>query len=539
MTTHGYAHRPEAMGCRGVVASAHPLASLAGVEILKAGGTVADAAIATNAILAVTQPNMCGLGGDFFCLYREAGSGRVTFLNGAGRSAAAASAEHIRRQGLEAIPRRSAFGVSVPGCVQGWEDLRGRYGRFSLDRLLEPAITYAEEGFPLSPFISQAIETGITTFPDRHEWRRTFLPEGRTPGPGEIFRQPNLAHTLRLIAREGPEVFYRGEIAQRIATAVQGYGGWLTLADLVSHAGEWGEPIQIDYRGYTVRSTPPPTQGLALLQVLNLLEGFDLAALPYHAPEHIHLMVETTRIAFADRNRYVADPAFAEVPVKGLLAKSYATLRRGLYNPGRARLDYPWGSPEGDTTGFCVADGKGNIVAAIQSLFTGFGTGIVPEGTGFSLHARGSYFSMAPGHPNFLEPRKRPFHTLIASLVTRDNWPVMALATMGADGQPQTHAQVLTNVLDFGMGIQEAIERPRWLAGRYIPGEDNELLTLETRVPEESRRGLEGRGHRLNLVGDWSYNLGHAQGVLVRWGGEAPALFGGADPRGDGVAIAF
>ena len=510
----GYARRQAPMARDGMVASCHPLASLAGVEVLKSGGNVIDAAIATNAVLAVTQPNYCGLGGDFFCLYYEASTRRVHFLNGAGRSGSRAGLEELKRRGLAAVPLIGPGSVSVPGATRAWSMLLERFGTRPLKSLLEPALHYAADGFPLTLIVCQAIRERSVLFDDP-EWRRVFVPGGAFPEPGDIFRQPDLARTLTELG-DNPD-------------------GFLTADDLAAHTGEWGEPISTTYRGYTVWETPPPTQGLATLLTLNLLEGFDVTAHPIHSVEHLHLLLEMTKLAYADRDRWVADPAASRVPVESLLDNVYAARRRTRFDPDKAQR-YEAGEADGDTTGFVIADGRGNVLSVIQSIYKGFGAGVVAPGTGVVLQNRGAYFNTNPEHPNCFGPRKRPFHTLIANIVTRGEQPVLGLANMGGDGQAMFHTQILTNVLDYGLEIQEAIERPRFFLGRLEPSDASDLVRLESRVPVPVREALVGRGHNILPVSDWFSQEGQAHAVAILKDG---VLRGGADPRGDGAAVGY
>ena len=528
----GYAHRQAPMARDGMVASCHPLASLAGVEVLKSGGNVVDAAIATNAVLGVTQPNYCGVGGDFFCLYFEATTRRVHFLNGARRSGSRASLGELTRRGLAAVPMIGAGSVSVPGVTRAWSMLLERFGTRPLESLLAPAVHYAADGFPLTDIVCQAIRERFELFDDP-EWRRVFVPGGAFPEPGDIFRQPDLARTLGELGKN-PDLFYRGRVAEAIAKRLA-RDGFLTADDLARHTGEWGEPISTTYRGYTVWETPPPTQGIATLLTLNLLEGFDVAAHPIHSVEHLHLLLEATKLAYADRDRWVADPGQARVPVERLLDKAYAARRRADVDRDKAQR-HDWGEIDGDTTGFVVADGRGNVLSVIQSLFRGFGSGVMPPGTGVVLQNRGAYFNVDPAHPNCFAPRKRPFHTLIACVVTRDLEPVLGLACMGGDGQAMFHSQILTNALDYGMEIQEAIERPRFMFGRIQPTDAPDLVRLEGRVPAAVREALLRRGHNIQPVSDWFAQVGHAHAVSILKDG---VLRGGADPRGDGVAVGY
>ncbi|PYN17598.1 MAG: gamma-glutamyltransferase [Candidatus Rokuibacteriota bacterium] len=486
----GYAHRPVALGREGMVASAHPYATVAGLDVLRAGGTAADAAIATNAVLAVTQPNMCGVGGDIFVLYYEAATRRVHFLNGAGRSGSRASLQELRRRGAAALPVVGAMTVSVPGCVRGWGMLLERFGTRSLAELLGPAIHYAE-GFPTSSLTSQSIDEFAGLTPDA-EWHRVFRPAGRAPALGEPLAQPELARTLRELGAEGPDLFYAGRVGRAIADRMAA-DGFLTPADLVEHTGEWDEPIATTYRGVRVFQTPPPTQGLATIIALNILERFPLARRPLHSVQHLHLLLEVVKLAYADRDRWIGDPAQA------------------------------------------VADRHGNVASVIQSLFNSFGSGIVVPGCGVLLQNRGRHFQLEPAHPSVLAPRKRPFHTLVASIVTRDERPVHALSTMGGNGQAMFHVQILTNLLDYGFDPQEAIERPRFLIGAFLPGEPTETIHLESRLPRAVVAGLVRKGHPIKPAPEFFTRTGHAHAISFRDG----TMLGGADPRGDGVALGF
>jgi gamma-glutamyltranspeptidase/glutathione hydrolase len=527
----GYAHRPVALGRDGMVASAHPYATVAGLDVLRAGGTAADAAIATNAVLAVTQPAMCGVGGDIFVLYYEAATRRVHFLNGAGRSGSRASLEELKRRGAEALPVVGAMTVSVPGCVRGWGMLLERFGTRPLASLLEPAIRYAE-AFPFTSLQSQYTEEFARFTPDA-EWHRVFRPGGRAPAMGEPLVQGDLARTLRDLAAEGPDLFYTGRVGRAIAERMAA-DGFLTPEDLAAHTGEWGEAISTTYRGARVWETPPPTQGLAALIALNILERFPLAKRPLHSVQHLHLLLEVVKLAYADRDRWIGDPAHASVPLAELLDKTYAARRRKAFDAKKAQA-YAAGDPEGDTTGFVVADRHGNVASVIQSLFNPFGSGIVVPGCGVVLQNRGRHFQLDPAHPSALAPRKRPFHTLVASIVTRDEKPAAALATMGGNGQAMFHVQILTNLLDYGLDPQEAIERPRFLIGAFLPGEPADTIHLESRLPRTVFSALARKGHPVKPAGEFFGRTGHAHAIVFGNG----AMQGGADPRGDGVALGF
>jgi gamma-glutamyltranspeptidase / glutathione hydrolase len=528
----GYAFRPVALGRDGMVAAAHPLATLAGLDVLKSGGTAADAAVATNAVLAVTQPNSCGLGGDLFALYYDAASRRIHFLDGAGRSGSRAELAELRRRGMDQLPTLGPATVSVPGCARGWGMLLERFGTRPLAELLAPAVHYAERGFPATSIVSQAI-TELSAANDDAEWHRVFLPGGRPPALGEPLVQSDLARTLRALAAEGPDLFYTGQVARAITARLE-TPGFLTAADLAGHRGEWGNAIATNYRGCAIHQTPPPTQGIAALLAFNLLEGFPLARRRLHSVEHLHLLIEAVKLAYTDRDRWIADPVHARVPIAGLLDKQYASRRRREFDPRKAGA-YTAGLPEGDTTGFVVADGRGSLAVVIQSLFGPFGSGVVVPKTGITLHNRGRHFSVDPSHPNALAPGKQPFHTLIASIVTRDERPVLGFATMGANGQAMFHVQVLTNVLDYGLDVQEAIERPRFLIGAFMPGEPAATIHIENRVGARVLAGLARKGHHINPAPSLFYRAGHAHAIALRDG----TLMGGADPRGDGVALGY
>jgi len=527
----GYAHRPVALGREGMVASAHPYATVTGLDVLRAGGTAADAAIATNAVLAVTQPNMCGVGGDLFVLYYEAATRRVHFLNGAGRSGSRASLEELKRRGAAALPVVGAMTVSVPGCVRGWGMLLERFGTRPLASLLGPAIHYAE-GFPASSLTRQAIDEFAGLTPDT-EWHRVFRPAGRAPTLGEPLVQSDLARTLRDLGSEGPDLFYTGRVGRAIAERMA-TDGFLTADDLADHTGEWGEPIATTYRGFRVYETPPPTQGLAALIALNILERCPLARRPLHSVQHLHLLLEVVKLAYADRDRWIGDPAHARAPVAELLDKKYAVRRRKAFDARKAQA-YTAGDPEGDTTGFVVVDRHGNVASVIQSLFNTFGSGIVVPGCGIVLQNRGRHFQLDPAHPSALAPRKRPFHTLMASIVARDERPVHALSTMGGNGQAQFHVQILTNLIDYGLDPQEAIERPRFLFGPFYPEDTPDTIHLESRLPRAVVSALVRKGHAIRPAPEFFTRTGQAHAISFRDG----TMLGGADPRGDGAALGF
>jgi len=527
----GFAHRQPVMARDGMVASAHPLASLAGVDVLRSGGNAVDAAVAVNAVLAVTQACYCGLGGDFFSLVYESASNRVCFLNGAGRSGERATLDELARRNLADVPETGPASVSVPGVTRGWYMLLERFGTRSLKQLLSAAIHYASEGFPISNILCQAIREHAERIRDP-EWRRIFVPGGEFPRPGECFRQLDLARTLTDLADE-PNLLYQGRVGQAIAARLSDEG-FLTFEDLQHHAGEWGEPIAAAYRGCTVYQTPPPSQGLATLIALRILEGFEIASYGPDSFERLHLLIEATKLAYAERDRWIGDPSCASVPVDMLLSDEQTARRRRSLDWGVAQTAHVSGN-EGDTTAFVVADRDGNVVVGIQSLYKVFGCGIVVPGTGVVLHNRGAQFATSPHHPNCLAPRKRPLHTLVCSLALRNGKPVFGYATSGGDGQAMFHVQGVSNLIDQGMDIQEAIERPRFVCGRLTAADPDLTIQVEGRVPTATLRELEQRGHRVRRLNDFAHQTGHAHGITC----QGTTLIGGADPRGDGAALGF
>lgn len=532
-------NRPVTMAPHGIVACPHYLASQAGVDILKKGGTAVDAAIAANAVLNVVYPHMCGVGGDAFWLIYDAGRKDLSFLNASGRAPYAATIDYFRKAGLNSIPVRGLLPVTVPGAVDGWFAAHGRYGKLSFPALLEPAIGYARRGYPVTHKLSYRLYEAsgdLSRFPSS---RQVFLPGGNVPRPGDLLTNAGLAGSLERIGREGRDVFYQGEIARAIVRFSEENGGLLSRRDFAETKSTWGEPVSTRYRDYTVYETAPNSQGLAALLILNLLEGYDLASLGYHSPDHLHLMVEAKKIAFADRDRYISDPEKVAVPVAHLLSKDYAARRRIILRRDRAAeaasvLPGVFGK---DTIYLCVMDEAGNAVSLIQSLYFSFGSAVVAGDTGIVLQNRGSYFSLDPDHANCLAPHKRTFHTLMASMTFREGKPFLVFGTSGADGQPQTHIQVMTAVFDFGLDLQSAIEAPRWLSGRYLVQQPEGTLTLEGRFAPELSEELRRRGHRLETAEAWSQVMGCAHGILIN--PENGLRMGGSDPRADGAAIGY
>jgi gamma-glutamyltranspeptidase/glutathione hydrolase len=523
--------RSEVSGTGGVVATSQPLAAQAGLQMLQAGGTAADAAVAAAAALNVVEPMSTGLGGDAFALIYWAADRRVYALNASGRAPAAATLERFLSLGHARVPREGILPVTVPGSAAGWADLLARFGRFGLDRALQPAIRYATEGYPVTEVIAGQWHDAVPLLEQDQEARRVFLPGGRAPRAGQRFACPELAASLRRMAEEGPAAMYRGALARAIVATSQELGGLLSEEDLATHTSTWVEPIHSDYRGYRVYECPPNGQGITALEALNILSGDDLTALGYESSAAFHLKMEAIKLAMTDAARYVADPARAAVPVDGLLAPEYAARRRALISAGRAiRAPQP-GAPQfpGDTVYLCAADAQGNAVSFINSLSSNFGSGVVARGTGILLQNRGAGFSLDPQHPNCLAPGKRSFHTIIPCLVTREGSLAICYGVMGGMNQAQGHVQVLTNIVDHGMGPQEALDAPRF---RYDAGNS---FGIERGLGPGLYEALRGLGHDLTFGQPGRF--GGGQVILVD--GESGAYRAGSDPRKDGQAVAF
>jgi len=531
--------RSVAMARNGMIATSQPLASAAGLRALQEGGNAIDAAVTAAAVLSVVEPTMNGVGGDLFAIVYSAKTKRVHGLNASGRAPAAATLAEFKRRSLDAIPYRGPLSVSVPGVVDGWHELLSQHGTMTFERALAPAIGYARDGFPVSEIIAHQWKDAEAVLARDPAAAAAFLTNGRAPATGEVFRNPALASTLDGLARGGRDAFYRGPIAAAIAADLKRRDGLLTAKDLEAHRSDWIDPISTSYRGHEVLELPPNTQGIAALQMLNILEGFDLKALGHNSAAYLHLLVEAKRIAFADRDAWLADSD--DVPreaLKRMLSKEYAAERRREIDPERAAREYTAmtaagrsnGAEEhpeahGDTIYLTAADRDGNVVSLIQSIYESFGAGIVAGETGIVLHNRGTLFSLDPRHPNVLAPGKRPFHTLVPAMVLKAGRPWLSFGVMGGDMQPQGHVQVLLNLIDFGMNVQEAGEAPRF---RHTAGG----LALESAISPEARFGLDARGHRLiTRIGAY----GGFQGILID--PQSGVLMGGSDPRKDGLAI--
>ena len=530
----------------GIVCASQPLAAMAGIDILKAGGNCVDAAICVNAMLGLTEPHMNGIGGDLFAIIWSQRDQRLYGLNASGRAPYEWNLTKATERGLERIPRRSPLAWTVPGCVSGWGMLNGRFGSQSLARCLEPAIEYAEAGFPLSPVISEAFDWAISADdPDENLTDKSltsvYHPNGHVPKFGEIFKNPLLAHSYRLIAEGGPAAFYEGEIAERIVAKSDELGGEMSLRDLADHSATWVNPVSTSYRGFDVWEIPPNGQGITVLQMLNLLEHFELGMLEPNSAEHLHLLVEAKKLAYEDRARYYADPDFADVPVDWLISKDYAAERVKLIDPLRANRDVRPGDLEldSDTIYMTAADSEGNMISLIQSLFSSFGSRLCPDDVGFAMQNRGQSFSLDPDHPNRLEPHKRPFHTIIPAFVTEAGRPLLSFGVMGGAFQPQGHSQVLINLLDFGMSPQQGGDQPRVRhTGSSNPATGQTsgggTLFFERGIRDDVKLKLAEMGHQL------SGEIRAPGGYQAIWRTDDPRIyFGGSDPRKGGGALGY
>jgi gamma-glutamyltranspeptidase len=544
---------------RGMVACANYFATQAGLRILMQGGNAIDAAIAANATMTVVYPSTCSAGGDIFMLIWHEKSQRLYALNGSGRAPQGMRPEYFAAQGMQSIPERGPLAINVPGAVDGWFSALSRFGALPVETVLAPAIEYAQDGVPVTAKLGGWLAKAELLLKRWDSSANIFLADKRPPKAGEVLRQPQLARTYSTLAKEGRDAFYNGSLAQSITDYVQKVGGVLSMEDMRQHHSDWVEPISTSYRGYDVYEFPPNTQGITALEMLNIIEGYDLKSFGYQSSEYLHVLLEAKKLAFADRDAYVSDPAFVDVPVEGLLSKAYAEEQRSRINPQRALAGVTSGlEKEGDTMYLCVADGEGNVVSLIQSLYMGFGSGVVGGDTGVLLHNRGAYFSLDKRHVNYLQPGKRTMHTLTPAMVLRNGKPYMAIGTMGGDAQPQIHVQLLTAVLDFGMNPQQAITAPRWRSGRMrlyppvrhhelIPGQRGldeltdrdvaEVVVMERRFTNGAPLLLEMLGHRIQFEESWGDGMGHAQAIRID--PETHLFEGAADPRCDGLALGW
>jgi gamma-glutamyltranspeptidase/glutathione hydrolase len=525
------ARRAPLTAANGVVATSHPLASQAGLRMLQEGGNAIDAALAAAASLAVLEPPSNGLGGDGFALIWD--GERLHGITGAGRAPAALSLDELNRRGHRSLPTHGWLPVTVPGVVRLWDDMHARFGTLPLEQLFAPAITYAEEGAPVPPSVAASWARGVALAqqhkgPEFAGFLSTYAPNGHAPRPGERFRSPGHARTLRMLAQQGAKAFYAGEIAQAIAAFAQNTGGLMTAEDLAAHTSEWVEPISIDYRGYTVHEIPPSGQGIVALMALGALDNFDLARHPRDSQASYHLQIEAAKLAFADAFAYVGDPAKAEVPITAMLDRDRLAERAKLIGEQAASYG-PGMLSRGGTVYFCATDRDGRMVSMIQSTYMGFGSGVVVPGWGISLHNRGYGFVTTPDHPNCLAPGRRPFHTIIPGFLSKAGRPVGPFGVMGGHMQPQGHAQVIVNTLDYGMHPQAALDAPRW---RW---EQDHTLRLELETPRHIIEGLAARGHQVIVEPEPG---GFGRGQII-WRQNDGSYVAGTEMRCDGVAVGW
>jgi len=538
--------RSEVIATQGMAATSHPLVSQVALDVLKRGGTAVDAAIAANATIGLMEPTGNGVGGDLFAIVWDAKTKKLYGLNASGRSPKSLTLEKLRAElrklNSTTIPRTGPLPVSVPGAVDGWFELHGKFGKLPMKELLAPAISYARNGFPVTEIIAEGWARNARNLQKFPGFAETYMPKGRAPAKGDVFRNPYLADTLAAIAEGGRDAFYKGDIARRIDAYMRANGGYLTSADLAAHRSEWVDPVSTNYRGYDVWELPPNTQGVAALQMLNILEAYDLKSMGFGSAEYLHVFVEAKKLAFEDRAKYYADPEFAKIPLKGLLSKDYAAKQRALIRLDRAGLEYqaaPKPVDEGDTIYMTVADSAGNMVSLIQSNYRGMGSGMTPTGCGFILQDRGELFSLQDGHASVYAPGKRPFHTIIPAFVTRDGKPWLSFGVMGGAMQPQGHVQIIVNLIDFGMNLQEAGDAPRARHdGSSEPtGEvmkDGGEVVLEAGATPATVKALEARGHKVTIANDGDF--GGYQAIMRNAEG---VYFGASESRKDGAAQGY
>jgi gamma-glutamyltranspeptidase / glutathione hydrolase len=537
-----FATRSVVMAQHGMACTSHPLSTQAAIDVLRAGGNAIDAAIAANAMEGVVEPHVNGIGGDLFAIVWDAKSQKLYGLNASGRSPYTLTLDEFKKRGLKHIPATGPLPVSVPGCVDGWFELHKKFGKTPMDKILSHAVRYAREGYPVHDEAAGGWGNMVARFSQFPNVKETYAPSGVAPKRGEIFKNPNLANTLEKIGKGGRDVFYKGEIAQTIDAFMKKVGGYISARDLADHTSDWIEPVSTNYRGYDVWELPPNGQGIAVLQMLNVLEGYDFSKIPWGSPEHIHLFVEAKKIVFEDRAKYYADPEFAKIPVKSLISKAYANERRKLLNPNRALSKIDAGNPalkDGDTIYLTVADSEGNMVSLIQSNYRGFGSGMVPDGLGFMFQDRGELYSLNEGENNTYAPHKRPFHTIIPAFVTKEGRPFMSFGLMGGSYQPLGHVQILMNMIDFGMNPQEAGDAPRIdHQGSSEPTgermEDSGFVTLESGYSYETIRDLMRKGHKVG------YGLGGYGGYqAIMYDAANKVYHGASESRKDGHAAGY
>lgn len=539
LTGRNFATRSEVIGQNGMVASSHPLATQIGIDILKKGGSAVDAAIAVNAALGLMEPTGSGVGGDLFAIVWDTKTKKLHGLNASGRSPKALTMDYFKKNNLSRIPSSGPLPVSVPGCVDGWFELHGKFGKLSMADILEPTIKYAEVGFPTTELIAYYLKGSVASFMRRFpNIKETYTKDGVIPQKGDIVKNQYLANTYKKIAKGGRDAFYKGDIAKITAKFIQDQGGFLSYEDFTSHHANWIDPVSTNYRGYDVWELPPNGQGLAALQMLNIIEGYDFSKISFGSAQHLHIVNEAKKLVFEDRAKFYADMDFAEVPIKQLLSKEYAAERRALINPNRSGEFKAGLESHSGTIYLTVADKDGNMISLIQSNYRGMGSGMVPPELGFMLQNRGESFDLAAGKANSYAPGKRPFHTIIPAFVTKNGVPFMSLGVMGGDFQPQGHVQILMNMIDFGMNIQEAGDAPRFehigstdFTGETFKGR-GEIL-VESGFDMEEIRKLLGMGHKVGFGGYY----GGYQGIM--YDAVRKVYFGASESRKDGMAAGY
>ena len=538
VTGEQFASRSEVIGQHGMIATSHPLATQIGLDILKKGGTAIDAAIAANIALGLMEPTGSGMGGDLFAIVWDAKEHKLFGLNASGPAPQSISLDYFKEQKLNKIPPFGPLPVTVPGAVDGWVKLHEKFGNQSFTSLFEPTIEYARKGFPVTETIAYYLDKSKDVFKKYPNFAEVWMREGKTTKKGEIFKNPQLAKTLEIISNKGRAGFYEGEVAKTISDFIQAQGGFLTYQDLAQFHSEWVEPVTTNYRGYDIWELPPNGQGVAALQILNILENFDVKKMGLFSSEYIHLFVEAKKLAFADRAKHYADPNFAKIPIQQLISKSYAKERAALIDPEKpALVDQSGISSNGDTIYLTAADEYGNMISLIQSNYRGMGSGMVPPGLGFMLQDRGELFSLKEGHKNVIKGGKRPFHTIIPAFVTKDNEPYISFGVMGGATQPQAHAQVLINLIDFGYNLQEAGDAPRMVHSGSTQPTDEEMtsggtLSLEKGFGEDIEQALKKMGHTIKYE---KGIFGGYQAIMLKDG----VYFGASESRKDGQASGY
>ena len=543
LTGETFTTRSEILAQNGMAATSQPLATQVALDILKKGGSAMDAAIAANAVLGLVEPASCGIGGDVFAIVWSAKEQKLYGLNGSGRAPQSLTIDYFMDKGLSYVPFYGPLPVSVPGCVDGWFTLHEKFGRLPMEDILQPAMDYGNNGFPVSEVIAYEMASSYEALKDQPGFAQTYMPKGRPPVKGEVFVNKDLANTYELIAKKGRDAFYKGSIAKTIDSYMKKHGGFLSYEDLASHTSNWVTPVSINYRGYDVWELPPNGQGTAALQMLNILEGFDIAKMGFGSAEYLHVLTEAKKLAYEDRAKFYADPEFNKIPLETLLSDAYAAERRNLIDINKAADSYPAGDMEietGNTTYLTVADKDGNMVSLIQSIYSEFASGMVPDGLGFVLQNRGQMFNVQDrSHANALEPGKRPFHTIIPAFITKEGKPCVSFGLMGGAVQPQGHAQIVVNVVDFGMNLQEAGDAPR-MRHRGSSQPTGSVMTnggtlyLESGFTPETLRELSKKGHRIGF-GVGMFGGYQAIGVDL----ENKVYTGASESRKDGQAAGY